>query len=243
MVNLKAVRFAKSEEKRKMASKHLGSAKIGSGRIELPESVIDFLFCLEGDSLEFVEKDGEVFIRRSTGGPKRAEFPKEEVTPIDEELEEELEETIETAIEDSLEEVGLPPNALTDEFIDVLIQRLISDLLPLFSRASGRKASSIDFSGLLQNIMSGLTGGDPSKLAENLDPRKFFEMFSMPPFQGNTPPRPHTRVTIEDVDDLDEIDLNDLDVDSNLETEIEKDSSSKKRYRIPIEDDEEEESD
>ncbi|MFX0115362.1 MAG: hypothetical protein ACFFB3_12505, partial [Candidatus Hodarchaeota archaeon] len=190
-----------------MAIKHLGSAKIDSGRVEIPESVIDFLFCLEGDSIEFVEKDGDVIIRRSTGGRKKADFPKEEVTPIDEELEEELEETIEGAIEDSLDEVGLRPNALIDEFLDVLIQRLISDLLPLFNRISGKKPSSLDFSGLIQNIMSGLTGGDPSKFAENLDPRKLFEMFSMPPYPGDTSPRPHTRVIIEDVEDLDEIDL------------------------------------
>lgn len=213
-----------------MASKHLGSAKINSGKIDLPENVMDFLFCLEGELLEFVEKDGEIVVRRSSGG-KGDSIPREgAIVQPNGELEAGLEGLIEIAIEKSMEEVGLNPNSHIDEFIDVLVQHLVFDLLAFFNRQPNKEAP-LDFSNLLQNVMSGLTGGDPSKFAENFDLSKMLDMFS--PFQGSGSSNPHTKVVLEDIEDVDL----DLEVDQEAP-----DSSSQKRYRIPIDDDEEEDS-
>ncbi|MFQ5978375.1 MAG: hypothetical protein ACE5OZ_09625 [Candidatus Heimdallarchaeota archaeon] len=215
-----------------MANKHLGSAKINSGKIDLPENVMDFLFCLEGERLEFVEKDGEVVVRRSSGR-RRDPTPREAASvQVSEELEAELEELIEIAIEESMEEVGLNPSSQIDEFIDVLVQHLVLDLLTFFNRQRD-KGTPLDFSNLLQNVMSGLTGGDPSKFAESFDLRKMLDMFSVPPFQGSSSSKPHTKVVLEDIEDVD------VDLEDDQQTP---DSSPQKRYRIPIDDDEEEDS-
>ncbi|MFW9917275.1 MAG: hypothetical protein ACFFGZ_16845 [Candidatus Thorarchaeota archaeon] len=223
-----------------MASKHLGSAKIDTGKVELPENVLDFLFCLEGDLLEFVEKDGEIVLRRSTRDASDPRTPQAAIDLSDETLEESLEEIIETAIEDSLDEVGLlKPDSIVDEFLDVLVQRLVSDLLALYARAAGKKPPG-DFANLVQNIISNLTGTDPSKLAESLDFRKFFEGFSMPPFQGGGSSQPHTRVVIEDYEDIVDVDADDDSLEGEFTPPKRTKPSSKKKHRIPIEDDEDE---
>ncbi|MHA2493984.1 MAG: hypothetical protein ACXAEI_00740, partial [Candidatus Hodarchaeales archaeon] len=141
-------------------------------------------------------------------------------------LEENLEDIIETAIEDSLDEIGLKPDAIMDEFLDVLVQRLVSDCLSLYARAPGKQPPG-DFSNLVQNIFSNLTGADPSKLAESLDFRKLFEGFSMPPFQGGNTSQPHTRVVIEDFEDVVDVDADENSLEGEFTTSKQKKPSSK----------------
>ena len=217
-----------------MASKHLGSVQIEFGRIELSESILDFLFSNEGDILEFIEKDGELLLRRSTGLPHDdASHTKESL--LEEDVETEVEEVIEAAIEDSLDEVGLQPDIRVDEFLETLERRLVPDFLELVQRFSRKKTPS-DFSNILEKVMSSLSKTDLSKFTGSLDFRKFFEMFPGAQFQGSGSSKPHTRVYVEDPE---EIENDETEIESDIEDDEGTDDSSERRFRITIEDDEE----